>query len=45
MTEDTRTVGEGGELIIPKELRQRYGIEAGDDVRFVGDEAEIRIKP
>lgn len=32
MTEDTRTVGERGQVTIPKHLRERFGIEGGDEV-------------
>lgn len=32
MSEDTRTVGERGQVTIPKHLRERFGIEGGDEV-------------
>lgn len=32
MSEDTRTVGERGQVTIPKRLRDRFGIEGGDEV-------------
>jgi len=32
MSEDTRTVGERGQVTIPKRLRERFGIEGGDEV-------------
>ncbi len=32
MNEDRRTVGERGQVTIPKELRERFGIEGGDEV-------------
>lgn len=45
MTEHTRKVGERGQVTIPKELRERRGIEGGDEVVFVEDDDGIRIKP
>lgn len=45
MTEHTRKVGERGQVTIPKILRERRGIEGGDEVVFVEDNGEIRIKP
>ena len=32
MTEETRTVGERGQVTLPKELRERYDIQGGDEV-------------
>ncbi|MEF8776123.1 MAG: AbrB/MazE/SpoVT family DNA-binding domain-containing protein [Haloarculaceae archaeon] len=45
MPEHTRKVGERGQVTIPKELRERRGIEGGDEVVFVEVDDEIRIKP
>lgn len=45
MTEHKRKVGERGQVTIPKELRERRGIEGGDEVVFVEVDDEIRIKP
>ncbi|MEF8772577.1 AbrB/MazE/SpoVT family DNA-binding domain-containing protein [Halodesulfurarchaeum sp.] len=45
MAEYTRKVGDRGQITIPKELRERYGIEGGDDVGFVEVGEEIRITP
>ena len=40
-----RTVGDRGPVTIPKEFRDRFGIESGDAVAFVDVENEIRILP
>lgn len=43
MAEHTRKVGERGQVTIPKELRERHGIEAGDEVVFVEREEVISL--
>jgi AbrB family looped-hinge helix DNA binding protein len=45
MSEHTRKVGKRGQVTIPKELRERRGIEGGDEIVFVEVDDEIRIKP
>ena len=45
MSEHTRKVGDRGQVTIPKELRDRRGIEGGDEIRFVEVNDEIIIKP
>lgn len=45
MPEHTRTVGDRGQVTIPKEIRERRGINGGDEVIFVEVDDEIRIKP
>lgn len=45
MVEHKRKVGDRGQVTIPKELRERRGIEGGDEVIFVEIDDEIRIKP
>lgn len=45
MGEHTRKVGERGQVTIPKELRERRGIEGGDEVVFVELDDEIVIQP
>jgi AbrB family looped-hinge helix DNA binding protein len=45
MSEHRRKVGERGQVTIPKELRERRGIEGGDEVVFVEVDDEIRLKP
>jgi len=45
MAEHTRKVGDRGQVTIPKELRDRRGIEGGDEIRFIESNNEIIIKP
>lgn len=45
MAEHKRKVGDRGQVTIPKVLRDRRGIEGGDEVVFVEVNGEIRIKP
>jgi AbrB family looped-hinge helix DNA binding protein len=45
MVEHRRKVGERGQVTLPKELRDRFGIEGGDEVVFVDVGDEIRIQP
>lgn len=45
MTEHRRKVGDRGQVTIPKELRDRQGIEGGDEVLFVETNGEIIIQP
>lgn len=45
MPEHQRKVGERGQVTIPKELRERHGIEGGDEVVFMAVDDEIHIKP
>jgi len=45
MAEHTRKVGDRGQVTIPKELRDRRGIEGGDEIRFIEVNGEIIIKP
>ena len=35
----TAKVGERGQIVIPKEAREVFGIQAGDTVLILGDEA------
>jgi AbrB family looped-hinge helix DNA binding protein len=41
MAEETRTVGERGQVTLPKELRERFDIQGGDEV--VVRESDDRI--
>ncbi|MGQ3330142.1 AbrB/MazE/SpoVT family DNA-binding domain-containing protein [Halorubrum sp. FL23] len=45
MSEYKRKVGDRGQVTIPKELRERHGIEGGDEVEFVEVNDELIIKP
>ena len=43
MAEETRTVGERGQVTLPRELRERFDIQGGDEVvvRETGDRIVI----
>ena len=41
----TRTVGAKGQVVIPKELRDRFGIQAGDEVSFWGCDDHVALRP
>jgi AbrB family looped-hinge helix DNA binding protein len=45
MADHTRKVGDRGQVTIPKELRDRRGIDGGDEIRFIEADGEIIIKP
>lgn len=45
MQERTRKVGERGQVTIPKDLRDRRGIEGGDEVVFIDAGSQIVIQP
>ena len=36
----TVKVGEKGQIVIPKEAREKYGIKAGDTLLVLGDDAQ-----
>jgi AbrB family looped-hinge helix DNA binding protein len=40
----TYKVGPKGQVVLPKELRDRYGIRPGDEVVFEGGDGEIRVR-
>jgi AbrB family looped-hinge helix DNA binding protein len=40
----THKVGAKGQVVIPKAIRERLGIEPGDEVVFEPDGAEVRIR-
>ncbi|WP_247730760.1 AbrB/MazE/SpoVT family DNA-binding domain-containing protein [Halovivax limisalsi] len=42
---EKRTVGSRGQVTIPKELRDEFGIRGGDDVTVRRDENKIVIEP
>ncbi len=41
----THTVGAKGQVVIPKELRARFGIEPGDEVSFWDCEDHVALRP
>jgi len=43
MGRDTRIVGERGQVTIPKELRERFGIRGGDEVVVRAEDDKIVI--
>lgn len=45
MNEHKRKVGDRGQVTIPKDLRDRQGIQGGDEVVFVESNGEIVIHP
>ena len=44
MMADTGTVGERGQVTIPKAIRERYGLRKGTKLEFTITEAGITIK-
>jgi antitoxin PrlF len=40
----THRVGAKGQVVIPKVIRERIGIEPGDEVVFESSEQEVRIR-
>lgn len=40
-----RTVGEKGQIVVPKDIREHLGIKPGSEVVFEVKEKEIVIKP
>jgi AbrB family looped-hinge helix DNA binding protein len=40
----THKVGVKGQVVIPKAIRDRIGIRAGDEVAFDSDDREVRIR-
>ena len=41
----TYTVGAKGQVVIPKELRDRFGIRPGDEVSFWDCDDHVALKP
>lgn len=44
MAEETRTVGERGQVTLPKELRERFDIQGGDTVIVRETDGQIVIE-
>lgn len=40
----THRVGTKGQVVIPKAIRDRIGIQPGDEVDFLAEETEVRIR-
>ena len=40
-----RRIGSKGQIVIPKEIRERFDIQGGDTLHFEFSEKEIRIRP
>ena len=41
----TSKVGPKGQVVIPKELRDRVGIHPGDEVAFTLEDGGVRVEP
>ncbi|WP_407572728.1 AbrB/MazE/SpoVT family DNA-binding domain-containing protein [Deinococcus altitudinis] len=41
----TATVSSRGQIVLPREVRDRLGVQKGDEVEFVLDEAGIHVLP
>lgn len=40
----TSRVGPNGQVVIPKAIRKRLGLEPGDSVVFIPEEEDVRIQ-
>jgi len=45
MGEHKRKIGERGQITIPKELRERHGLQSGEEISFIEADDEIILKP
>jgi len=45
MGEHKRKIGERGQITIPKELRERHGLQSGEEIAFIEADDEIVLKP
>ena len=45
MGEHKRKIGERGQITIPKELRERHGLQSGEEIAFIETDDEIVLKP
>jgi len=41
----TATISSKGQLVLPREVRERLGVGQGDEVEFVMDEQGIHLRP
>lgn len=41
----TATVSSKGQIVLPREVRQRLGVGQGDEVEFVMDDQGIHVRP
>jgi AbrB family looped-hinge helix DNA binding protein len=41
----THRIGPKGQVVIPKEFRDRLGIVPGDEVDFSFEDGEVRVRP
>lgn len=41
---ETRKVGDGGDVVIPKSMREKLGIEPGDEVEFEESERGVMLR-
>jgi AbrB family looped-hinge helix DNA binding protein len=40
-----RQLGEKGQIVIPKEIRERFGLKTGSSLRFEVDDGKIVVTP
>ncbi len=40
-----RTVGERGQVVLPKDIREQFGLRAGSEITFDARDDEIVVKP
>ena len=45
LTRATATISSKGQLTLPKEVRERLGVNKGDEVEFTLDEQGIHLRP
>ena len=45
LTRTTATISSKGQLTLPKEVRERLGVDKGDEVEFTLDDQGIHLRP
>ena len=45
LTRATATISSKGQLTLPKEVRERLGVDKGDEVEFILDDRGIHLRP